>query len=111
MQFPFGPLVDPFADQLNLLRSQGPVGIGRRHSEASILGADPLVKPAVSALARKDYLVAATVSEDTFFSIQPELGLAALLVRPMTSEAVVGKNGADFPVEIQVSTAGQGCRA
>ena len=100
VQFPFRSLINPLADQLDLLRGQASVGIGGRHAERRVFGAHLLVKLAFGALPGNDHLVSAPVLENTLLGIEPQLSLPCLLVGTVAGEAIVGENGPDFAVEV-----------
>ena len=61
---------------------------------------DPLVELAVIQLARDDRPAALALGEGLLLDVQAEVSFSLPLVRPMTGETFVGKNGADIAVEL-----------
>ena len=90
---PGRPLFDPLADQLDLSLRELLARLGRRHAPLRIGFRD----------AQKGFaLVRLTGGEGggAFLGVQAQLGLALLLVGPVTLEASVGEDGPDVAGEI-----------
>ena len=100
MSFPLGTLINPLLDQFNVLVSQSPVGIDRRHAEFRILGADSLVELTLCRVAGHDDLVAAPVNEQTFSLVQTEVGQALLFIRAVAREAGIRKDRTNLTVKV-----------
>ncbi len=100
MRFPFGALVDPLLDEVNLLVGQRLAGVSRRHAERHVLGTDFLVDLALRRVSRDDDLVAAAVDEQSLRLVEAHAGHAHFFVWAMALEAVVREDGTDLPVEV-----------
>jgi hypothetical protein len=72
--------------------------------------ADPLKETAFCAVAGNDELVAVSVGECAFFGVEAEVDLTLAVVGAMAGEAVVGEDGADVAVEVDILFGGGGRR-
>ena len=101
MLAPASPLADPLTNQCNLSRLQRFAVIRRRHEIISIIRGYTIDELAIIRLAG-DYRTFAgfQFSPGTLFIRQVQPGL--LLVRPMASEAILGKNRLNIPREIDL---------
>ena len=97
---PFGALIDPAANCLDLLRSGAAVGRRRRHARRFIDVADAPVQPARGGVAGNDHAVAAAVGERAVARVQPQTGLAGLLIGPVTGEALIRQDRPHVLLEI-----------
>src|SRR5262249_22030318 len=101
MQRPFGALVDPLCQELNLFRFQFFSTLRWRHDLLGPVRCDPLYHFALFEIPGNDGMSSASkLAERTFFGIQTKLGLSLLGVRTMAGEAIVGQNGEDLAAEI-----------
>src|SRR5262249_43605330 len=96
MRFPVGALIDPAANEVDLRFSEDETGAGRRHAIRFVGRADALVEPAPGAVRWRDDAIAALLG------VEAETSLALLLVGAVAGEALVGQDGADLTVEIDL---------
>lgn len=101
MLLPFGAFGNPTLEQVLLLRAQFLAGLGWRHDFVGIGGMDPFDEGAFLWVAGNDGEVAGFGGlESVVFQIKAQFGFAFILVWPVAGEAVIGKDGADFAIEI-----------
>ena len=98
-----GSLVNPALDQIDLpVRQLSPRARGR-HLPARILGADSPIEHAGGGVAGDDHRAPKiSLLEGTLGSIESEFELTFLLVRTVTFEAVIGEDGSDFQIEVDL---------
>ena len=97
---PPGPLLDPQADEIDLLFVELEPGVGRGHAESLLLGGDALEHLAPVRIAGEDGPVSAQVGEGSLPGVEAQLGGAGRLVGPVAGVAAVGQEGTDVAVEL-----------
>ena len=97
---PPGPLLDPQADEFDLLFVQFEPGVGRGHAEGFLTGGNSLEHLAPVRVAGDDGAVSAQVGEGSLLGIEAQLGGAGRLVGPVAGVAAVGQEGTDVAVEL-----------
>jgi len=98
---PPGTLLDPAANEVNLLRSQSLTGFRRRHEPRRVGGSNSLIQFALGGLASDQEKVAAAVLEGMISKIEPEVGFPFIGIGTMALKTRVGQNRPDFPKEIR----------
>ncbi len=93
-----GPLLDPPLEDLFLTLAERLVRIGWRHALFRIGGQHTFDHRAFGRVARRNR----TAVDGFIAQIKPQIGLAVSGIRPMTGEAVVGKDGAHITVELDL---------
>ena len=93
MRLPLGALVDPQAEGLDLRFGEGLAAAG--HPDARVAGRHAVHQRTAGGVARDDRGTAepAAVGERAVGHVQPQAGLAGLLVGPVTREAVLREQG------------------
>ncbi len=104
-------MLDPSPDQRDLLGGQMLAALLRRHLQLGVVALDPEDQVAIVGLARHNRSAAVLeVGEGTFLGVEPELGLACLLVRPVAGKAIVREQRPDIPREPHRARRGRGGR-
>ena len=115
VRLPFGPLIDPQPQGLDLAGVEG-ILVGARHDrgvqaqpvghpDAGVAGADPVDQQAFVGVAGRDDRTAelAAIGEGPFRHVQPQAALARLGVRSVAGEAVLGEDRPDLAGEVHGS--------
>ena len=97
---PAGSLLDPKADELDLLLVQLEPGVGRGHAQGFLPGGDSLEHLAPVRIAGGDSPVSAQVGEGALLGVEAQLVDAGRLVGPVAGVAAVGQERADVAVEL-----------
>ena len=97
---PFGALVDPATDGLDLFRSGPPLGRGWRHARHGFGMAHALVQAALGGVSRDDETVTAAICKGALACIEAQVGLAGVSVGSVASEAAVGEDRANVLLEV-----------
>ena len=100
MTSPDGALLDPFFEERELGGRDGFMLLGRRHHVVGIRRFDTLDEFALLGLAGQDHEVSLAVALGVLLVVEPQLTLAAFLVRPVAGDAVLGQDRADLAAEI-----------
>jgi len=91
-----GPLVDPAAEQLDLMLGQFRlVRVGRRHQLVFVVRGDPLDQRAVLRLAGDDGILNGRVAQ-----VQTQLGLPVALIRTVAGVTPIRQQRPNLPIEI-----------
>ena len=97
------PLLDPAPEEVFLGRAQSLAALGRRHEEPLAGRADPPIETALGRLARDDRRPSRLGRlEHRLVAIEPELGLALVLVGSVTLETTVRQDRPDLAVEVDL---------
>ena len=102
-----GAFGDPAAKEVDLRRRDLLMRLGRRHDLFRVLAEDALDELARLGVARLHGLDAVIDRGGAFGGVEAEVGLALLGVEAVASEAVVGEDGPDVPVEVQFRVGGR----
>src|SRR6476660_3875728 len=103
MLFPFGPLFDPAADQVNVTLTQRKIRIRRRHLPIRIAACNAPVNLAFGGNARFDHeLPFLGLAQSSLFGVEAELGFSRLFIRAMTFPATIREQGTDLEIEIDL---------
>ena len=100
MHFPPGAMVDPLADEIDLLVRQSALGVGGRHALLLLLCADALIETAGRGISGNDDGMAGAVGEHAFLDVQAQARHPLFFVGAVAGEAIVGEDRADIAVEI-----------
>src|SRR5262245_29508383 len=100
MPLPFGSLLNPAADQIDLTRGQRRSRFGGRHSFGKFRGRYAPVQFALSGIARFDDLTPFAVDKNAHFVIKAQVRLALGLVRAVTLKASIREYRTDVAVEL-----------
>ena len=99
MSFPFGSILEPLPEELDLLLGHRFLGLGRRHHLLGVIGEDAVPKLAFVELARDDGPGAVAVGEGGFLEVEAQLGLPRFLGGSVAVEALARENRPDVAVE------------
>ena len=102
------PLLDPFSDNLSLLRGEGITMLGGRHDHFRVLADDAHEGLAGLRVSRDDGLDAILVlGSSALKGVEAQIGTAFLSIRAVAEEAGVGEQGADVLVKADLVLTGQ----
>ena len=107
MLLPPGPLVDPFFDQLNLIRAELQPGFLRRHALVFILVHKAKVEFTLPGLTGSDELVIVELRAEPLLGVEAQVRLALVLIRTVAFEAIITEQWTNLPVEINLLRPGQ----
>ena len=106
MFFPFRAFGDPALEGIYLLRRKSFAGFERRHAVVFVLGRDTRDQGTLVRFAGDDGVVAGfQFGESAVLLVEAQAGFAFVGIGAVAGVAVVGKDGADVAVEINL------CRA
>ena len=97
---PFGPLLDPAAERLDLGLRERPARPLGGHPLGVIVRDDPLDQGALARLAGDDHRPVLPLRERPLLLVEPEARLALALVGAVALEAGLGEDRADVAVEV-----------
>jgi hypothetical protein len=93
---PVGALINPTSNQGNLFSAEALARIMGRHSFVIILGGHPVPEMAGRSLSRDHQLADITFSEQSFATIQPQIGFSLRCIWTMTLVAVIRQDRRDI---------------
>ncbi len=100
MQIPFGPLIHPTLERLDLLRGERAVRIGGRHMVVGIGRHNPPNQLTFGTFSRSDHGFPIHDAKHAFFRIEPEFCFPCLFVGTMAMIAFVRENRTNIPIEV-----------
>ena len=111
MRLPNSAFLDPSRKQIDLLRGKRLSGFDRWHPIVFILCGDAFDERALFGMSGDDgEIVGLQFRQGDFFEVKAQASFAFACVRPVASVAVVGKDWANVPVEIDLPGISRGKR-
>src|SRR5687768_3680240 len=100
MSLPLRPLLDPSLDQCDLLGLELLARLARWHDLVFVVSGNALEQRTVTRLTGDDDHRLIRLAEEAFLRVEPQVGLALVLVGAVAGEAVFRQDRADVAIEV-----------